>query len=119
MGWDKQHLLHDIERAHRPTKFDKKGKSPPPILIKFANWKCSESFQKEIIASNKTGKTKLSVSQMYSKRITQKMEETQKIKAAFKKDTDKRTWKTYIKYPGTFMVKKLDDTKYTEYRFGR
>lgn len=41
------------------------------------------------------------------------MDTANKIKKSFKEFPEKKEWLAYVKYPGTVMVKRLSQTKYS------
>ena len=103
-----------IERTHR-GKFNEEENNKKhkeiPIYVKFESWKTSEAIKSKIIKANREGSTNVIVTQMYSKTTTEKMNEKLKIRKDILKVN--KSWKLYVKYPGTLMVKKPGQTKFS------
>ena len=68
----------------------------------------------EIIKGNKNKKIRISVQQMYSKRTQLQIDEANNLKRELK-ESDKKHWPMYVKYPGVLMVKKPGDKVYSRY----
>ena len=115
-NWAAGRLHQDIERAHRGREQDvetEKKQKNRAIYVKFMTWRVSEDIKKQIITANRSGKTKIIVSQMYSKQTTEVMNDKLKIR----KDiiANNPTWKMSVKYPGILMVKKKDKINFSVY----
>ena len=68
-----------------------------------------------IISANRAGKLNIFASQKYSKKIQDKMNSQLLKHKEFKQGEDKKLWKSYVKFPGVLMVKKLGDQRYQIY----
>ena len=100
-GWNKDQFAHDIEQAHSGNY-----KNPnSPIYAKFLSWKVAQGVLESIIKANREGKITIFPSQKYSKKVQDRMN-------SFKEDEVRKTWKSYVKFPGVLMVKKPTDEKY-------
>ena len=107
-GWNKDQFVHDIERAHRGNY-----KNPnSPIYAKFLSWKVAQGVLESIIKANREGKITIFASQKYSKKVQDRMNSLLLKRKEFKEDEVKKTWKSYVKFPGVLMVKKPTDEKY-------
>ena len=95
-GWNPNQFLSDIERAHRR---DYKN-SNSPLYVKFISWKVAQAVLDSIIRANKVQK------RMNRLLITGR---------DFKRDEEKSSWKSYVKYPGVLMVKIPEHRNYSLY----
>ena len=107
-GWNKNQFAHDIERAHRGNY-----KNPnSPIYAKFLSWKVAQGVLESIIKANSEVKITIFASQKYSKKVQDRMNSLLLKRKEFKEDEVRKTWKSYVKFPGVLMVKKPTDKKY-------
>ena len=110
-GWNPNQFLSDIERAHRGDY-----KNPnSPIYMKFISWKVSQAVLDSIIRANRSRQTNISASQKYSDKVQKRMNRLLITRREFRSDEEKSSWKSYVKYPGVLMVKKLEDRNYSVY----
>ena len=109
--WDPNTLTSDIERAHRGTREGKNTNKPRPIYVKFHSWRSSEDIKIMVIEANRKKKTKIIVSQMYSRRVTESMND--KLKQRKELLETNGNWKMYVKYPGILMCRREGEGKFT------
>ena len=112
-NWNPTNLSNDIERAHRGKEDDnhKRGTNKPrPIYVKFHSWKSSENVRKSVVDANRQGRTNVIVSQMYSKKTTETMNEKLKLRKEIMRK--EKNWKMFVKYPGVLYVKKPNENKF-------
>ena len=90
-GWNKNQFPHDIERAHRGNY-----KNPNfPIYAKFLSWKVAQGVLGSIIKANREGKVTIFASQMYFKKVQDRMKSLLLKRKEFKEDEVRKTWKSY------------------------
>ena len=107
-SWNKDQFAHDIERAHRGNY-----KNPnSPVHAKFLSWKVAQGVLESIIKANREGKITIFTSQKYSKKVQDRKNSLLLKRKEFKEDEVRKTWKSYVKFPGVLMVKKPTDEKY-------
>ena len=107
-GWNKDQFAHNIERAHR-----RNYKNPnSPIHAKFLSCKVAQGVLKSIIKANREGKITIFASQKYSKKVQDRKNSLLLKRKEFKEVEVRKTWKSYVKFPGVLMVKKPTDEKY-------
>ena len=107
-SWNKDQFAHDIEQAHRENY-----KSPnSPIYAKFLSWEVTQGLLESIIEANSEGKITIFARQKYSKKVRDRMNSLLLKRKEFREDEVRKTWKSYIKFPGVLMVKKPTDEKY-------
>ena len=107
-GWNKNQFPHDIERAHRGNY-----KNPnSPIYAKFLSWKVGQGVLESTIKGNRESKITIFASQKHSKKVQDRMNSLLLKRKEFKQDEVRKTWKSYVKFPGVLMVKKPTDEKY-------
>ena len=107
-GWNKDQFAHDIERAYCGNQ-----KNPnSPIQAKFLSWKVAQGVLESILEANREGKITIFANQKYSKKVQDQMSSLLLKRKKFKKDEVRKTWKSYVKFPGLLMVKKPTDEKY-------
>ena len=107
-GWNKDQFAHGIERAHHGNY-----KNPnSPIYAKFLSWKVGQGVLEYIIKGNKGSKITIFASQKHSKKVQDRMNSQLLKRKEFKEDEVRKTWKSYVKFPGVLMVKKPKDKKY-------
>ena len=109
-GWNPNQSLGDIERAHRGDY-----KNPNSPYVKIISWKVSQAVFGSIIRANRSRQTNNSACQKYSDKVQKKMNRLLITRREFKNDEEKSSWKSYAKYPGVLMVKKLEHQNYTVY----
>ena len=108
LNCDPMQIVGDIERAHRG-----KGSKSRNIYVKFNSWKASDQISKLIIKANRSKITHITVSQMYGPKTTAIMNEKLKLRKDIIKDH--KAWKMYVAYPGTLMLKKPGEKKFTAF----
>ena len=106
--WNKEQFAHDIERAHRRNYENPNS----PIYAKFLSWKVAQGVLESIIKANREGKITIFTSQKYSKKVQDRKNSLLLKRKEFKEDEVRKTWKSYVKFPGVLMVKKPTDEKY-------
>ena len=107
-SWNKDQFAHDIEWAHY-----RNYKNPnSPIYAKFLSWKVAQGVLESIIKANREGKITVFTSQKYSKKVQDWMNSLLLKRKEFKEDEVRKSWKSYVKFPGVLMVKKPTDEKY-------
>ena len=105
-------FIKQIERVHRTKPNTNKGKDRP-IIAKFYDWKVSEKIKKCIIDKNKSADKndkQIFVSQMYSQRMTERINEALKHRKTLL--TSNPGMKMYVAYPTTLMGKNEHENKY-------
>ena len=107
-GWNKDQFTHDIEQAHSGNY-----KNPnSSIYAKFLSWKVAQGVLESIIKANSEVKITIFASQKYSKKVQDRMNSLLLKRKEFKEDEVRKTWKSYVKFPGVLMEKKPTDEKY-------
>ena len=83
--------------------------------MKFISWKVSQAVLDSIIRANRSRQTNISASQKYSDKVQKRMNRLLITRREFRSDEEKSSWKSYVKYPGVLMVKKLEDRNCSVY----
>ena len=102
--WDPDILHADIEQCHMGRKEaearneDNRNQQPRPIYVKFHSWKGAEQIRKKIISANKEKRTRIIVSQKFSKKTTRRMNEQLEIRKHLL--TENKDWRAVVKFPG-------------------
>ena len=118
--WDPDSLNADIERCHRGRKEavemrnDNKRNQPRPIFVKFHSWKTAEQIRRRIIGAHKQKKTRIIVSQMFSKKTTKRMNDQLEIRKHLL--LENKEWRAVVKFPGILLVKKPGDADFSPYK---
>ena len=108
-GWNSNHFLSDIERAHRGDY-----KIPnSPIYVTFISWKVSQAVLDSIIRANRSRQTNISASQKYSEKVQKSMNRLLITWREFKNHETKSSWTSYVKYPAVLTVKKPEEQNYS------
>ena len=106
-SWKKDQFAHDMERAHH-----RNYKNPNSLIYaKLFSWKVVQGVQESIIKANKEGKITIFTSQKYSKKVLDRINSLLLNRKEFKEDEVRKTWKSYVKFPGVLMVIKPTDEK--------
>ena len=86
----KVEIATNIERAHQVQSSETTGKrsnnTPPYLAAKIANWKFSERIKSAFIVENQNGNSRVFVSQMYSKSLILRQNQTLKDQYELKGD---------------------------------
>ena len=86
----KVEIATNIERAHQVQSSETTGKrsnnTPPYLAAKIANWEFSERIKSAFIAENQNGNSRVFVSQMYSKSLILRQNQTLKDQYELKGD---------------------------------
>ena len=107
-SWNKDQFAHNIAWAHHGNY-----KNPnSPIYAKFLSWKVAQGILESIIKANREGKITIFTSQKYSKKVQDRKNSLLLKRKEFKEVEVRKTWKSYVKFPGVLMVKKPTDEKY-------
>ena len=85
----KEEITTNIERVHRvhnnsETGGKRSNNTPPYLVAKIANWEFSERIKSAFIVENQNGNSRVFVSQMYSKSLTIRRNETLKYRYELK-----------------------------------
>ena len=84
----KEEITTNIERAHRVQNNsetrNRSNNTPPYLVAKIANWEFSERIKSAFIVENQNGNSRVFVSQMYSKSLTIRRNETLKYRYELK-----------------------------------
>ena len=98
----KVEIATNIERAHQVRSSETTGKrcnnTPPYLAAKIANWEFSERIKSAFIVENQNGNCRVFVSQMYSKSLILRQNQTLKHQYELKGDP---SIQGYVRYPAT------------------
>ena len=81
-------------------------------IPQFLSWEVTQGLLESIIKANSEGKITIFASQNYSKKVRDRMNSLLLKRKEFREDEVRKTWKSYIKFPGVLMVKKPTNEKY-------
>ena len=95
-GWNKDQFANGIERAHRGNYKN----SNSPIYAKFLSWKVAQGVLKSIVKGNREGNITIFAIQKYSKKVQDQMNSLLLKRKEFKEDEVRKTWKSYVNFPG-------------------
>ena len=100
-------IIKNIDRAHRTAKNKNRNtvnSGPRPIIAKFLSWKYSQDIIKRIIQNNRSStENKVFVTQMYSPRVTARINEALKYRKEILKHDNTKSM--YVAYPAKLMGK--------------
>ena len=95
-------IATNIERAHQVQSSETTGKqsnnTPPYLAAKIANWEFSERIKSAFIVESQNGNSRAFVSQMYSKSLILRQNQTLKHQYELKGDP---SIQGYVRYPAT------------------
>ena len=98
----KVEIATNIERAHQVRSSETTGKrynnTPPYLAAKIANWEFSERIKSAFIVESQNGNSRAFVSQMYSKSLILRQNQTLKHQYELKGDP---SIQGYVRYPAT------------------
>ena len=77
--------------------------------FKFLSRNIAQGVWETIIEANMEGEITIFDSQKYSKKVLGRMNALLPKKKEFKEDEVRKTWKSYVKFPGVLMMKELTD----------
>ena len=102
---DPAELDLQISRAHRTPKSPEDNSNSRPIFAQFVNWRYADDIRRSLIRLHANKESKIIVSQMFSKELTQRCNEALKrrkeILAAESNDLN-----IYLEFPARLMARK-------------
>ena len=103
-------VVNFIEIAHRITSATKR-EGPSYLVAKIKSWNTSEELKSAFIKANQSRKSRVFVSQMYSKALTIRRNQALKLRTDLKEQDP--TIQGFVRFPASLLIKRVGERKYS------